>query len=104
IMTTLASPSVYLAKVPDLDGDIERFLSSVDRHLESHLRKAARRVPDVMCLKQGVTYQINTGGKRIRAALCVTSCELFGTSYLRALSFAAAIEHLQNFTLIHDDI
>lgn len=103
-MTILASPSVYLEKVPDLDADVESFLNAVDRHLESHLRKAARRVPDVMCLKQGVTYQINTGGKRIRAALCVTACELFGTTYLRALGFAAAIEHLQNFTLIHDDI
>lgn len=99
-----ASPSVYLEQLPELDADVEHFLSAVDRHLESYLKKAARRVPDVNCLKEGVTYQINTGGKRIRAALCVTACELFGTTYLRALGFAAAIEHLQNFTLIHDDI
>jgi geranylgeranyl pyrophosphate synthase len=40
----------------------------------------------------------------LRAALSVISCALFGASESRALEFAAAIEHLQNVSLIHDDI
>lgn len=31
-------------------------------------------------------------------------CEVFSGSYREALGFAAALEHLQNFTLVHDDI
>ena len=44
------------------------------------------------------------GGKRVRAALCAATCEVFAGSYQQALGFAAALEHLQNFTLVHDDI
>jgi geranylgeranyl diphosphate synthase, type I len=36
--------------------------------------------------------------------MCVLSCEIFGVDYSRALDYAAAIEHIQNLTLIHDDI
>ena len=45
-----------------------------------------------------------SGGKRIRAALCAGVCEVFAGSYRPALGYAAALEHLQNFTLVHDDI
>jgi len=103
-MSVVADRLAKLNNIEELDADVEKFLHSVDRHLASQMRKAASRVAEIKCLKEGVAYQIQTGGKRIRAALCVTSCELFGGSYLRALGFAAAIEHLQNFTLIHDDI
>jgi geranylgeranyl pyrophosphate synthase len=61
-------------------------------------------VPAVASLKEGVVFQVLSGGKRIRAALCAAVCELFGGSYRPALGFAAALEHLHNFTLVHDDI
>ena len=81
-----------------------QFLNKIDRHLKPYLKRSINRVPDVECLRKGVDYQIHTGGKRIRAALCASACEIFSGSYMRSLSFAAAIEHLQNFMLIHDDI
>jgi geranylgeranyl diphosphate synthase type I len=93
-----------LEPAPLLDADIEEFLREVDRRLMPHLRKALGRVPQVEPLRRGMTHQITSGGKRIRAALCAASCELFGTGYERGLPFAAAIEHMQNFTLVHDDI
>lgn len=55
-------------------------------------------------LRQGIVDQIASGGKRLRAALAVLACELFGEPPATALDFAAAIEHLQNASLIHDDI
>lgn len=94
----------YINLVTGSDEEVENFLQTVDRHLEPYLKKSLAQVPEVAVLKEGVTYQVQSGGKRIRAAMCATVCELFCGSYLRALSFAAAIEHLQNFTLIHDDI
>ncbi len=44
------------------------------------------------------------GGKMLRPAFCLLSCEAVGGDIARALSAAAAIELLHNFTLIHDDI
>ena len=89
---------------PAYDPEVEQYLRDVDRHLVPYMRQSVAMLPEVETLKTGVATQIHTGGKRIRAALCVVSCELFGASYPRALPYAAAIEHIQNFTLIHDDI
>ena len=83
---------------------IEQYLRDVDRKLIPFMRNAVYRVPEIECLRDGVAAQIRTGGKRLRAAMCVLSCEIFGVDYERALYYAAAIEHIQNFTLIHDDI
>ena len=89
---------------PDVDADLEAFLGEVNGRLRPYLARGLARVPDVAPLMPGVVNQIATGGKRIRAALCVVSCELFGTPYVHSLSFAAAIEHIHNLTLVHDDI
>jgi len=89
---------------PDVDADLEAFLGEVNSRLRPYLARSLTRVADVAPLRPGVAYQVATGGKRIRAALCVVSCELFGTPYVESLSFAAAIEHIHNLTLVHDDI
>ena len=44
------------------------------------------------------------GGKRIRPFLTMVSCEGVGGDAKKALSFAAALELMHNFTLVHDDI
>ncbi|MCY4091080.1 MAG: type 2 isopentenyl-diphosphate Delta-isomerase [Caldilineaceae bacterium] len=43
-------------------------------------------------------------GKRIRPLLCLIACEAVGGNPLDAVSTAAAVEILHNFSLIHDDI
>ena len=44
------------------------------------------------------------GGKLLRPALCLLSCEATGGEAASALPAAAALELLHNFTLIHDDV
>ena len=44
------------------------------------------------------------GGKRLRPALLVWSCGLFGGSIEQAYNAAAAVEIYHNWTLVHDDI
>lgn len=44
------------------------------------------------------------GGKRLRPAFCMLSCEAFGGDSKQALRTAAALEAFQNWALIHDDI
>jgi geranylgeranyl pyrophosphate synthase len=95
-------PNVSLSM--DSESEVEDFLLMIDSLLQPYLKQAVSRVPEAKGLKDGVEYQIRSGGKRVRAAMCAAACELFCGSSLPALSFAAAIEHLQNFTLIHDDI
>ena len=46
----------------------------------------------------------NRGGKRIRPALVLWACELFGGDREQAVPAAAAIEIYHNWTLVHDDI
>ena len=51
-----------------------------------------------------VRYMLKLGGKRIRPALVLMSCELFDGNYPDALPAALGIEVFHNFTLLHDDI
>ncbi len=55
-------------------------------------------------VSEGVWYQFASGGKRLRPALCLLSCDLFGGKSQDALQFALATELLHNFFLVHDDI
>ncbi|WXG45053.1 MAG: polyprenyl synthetase family protein [Promethearchaeati archaeon SRVP18_Atabeyarchaeia-1] len=44
------------------------------------------------------------GGKRLRPAFCMLSCEAFGGKMERSIRSATALEVFQNWALIHDDI
>jgi len=97
-------PRRRMSSTSGLDADVEAFLAEIDGRLRPHFERAVARLADAGPLKRGVTNQVASGGKRVRAALCSACCELFGTPYARSLDFAAAIEHIHNFTLVHDDI
>jgi len=43
-------------------------------------------------------------GKRLRPIICLLCCEALGGDWRQALPFAAAIELVHSFSLIHDDI
>lgn len=47
---------------------------------------------------------VSNQGKGLRSSLCMFACEAVGGLPEQALSAAAAIELVHNFTLIHDDI
>ena len=55
-------------------------------------------------LYEPLTYILSIGGKRMRPALLLMACDLFGGDIDEALSPALAIEVFHNFTLMHDDI
>lgn len=61
-------------------------------------------IPEVRELYESAWDYNLRGGKRLRPALCLLSCEAFGGKQEDALNTAAALELLQNFFLIHDDI
>lgn len=50
------------------------------------------------------SYSVFAGGKRLRPFLVLEFCELCGGKHTDALSYAAAIEMIHTFSLIHDDL
>jgi len=55
-------------------------------------------------LRDAVRAYPGIGGKRLRPALLLWSCGLFGGDPEQALPAAAAVEIYHNWTLVHDDI
>lgn len=55
-------------------------------------------------LDEACRYSLMAGGKRVRPALTLEFCRLFGGEPTDALLFAAAVEMIHTFSLIHDDL
>jgi len=55
-------------------------------------------------LYEPVRYILGNGGKRLRPALVLLACDLFGGDYHKALYPALGVEVFHNFTLLHDDL
>ncbi|MDR6943581.1 polyprenyl synthetase family protein [Mucilaginibacter pocheonensis] len=55
-------------------------------------------------LYEPIGYILALGGKRLRPALLLMACDLFGGDVENAIEPAMAIEVFHNFTLMHDDI
>ena len=85
--------------MPDLPQSIQNHILALEEYFQA---ENSRNTYDF--ITDGLNYQFSTGGKRLRPALCLLSCELFGGESTRALPFAMATEILHNFLLIHDDI
>ena len=55
-------------------------------------------------LFDSMAYSINVGGKRIRPILTVLTYNLYKEDWRRIIPFAAAIEMIHTYSLIHDDL
>ena len=55
-------------------------------------------------LLEAMQYSLNAGGKRLRPALCMACAGLCGLDEERVVPFAAAIEMIHTYSLIHDDL
>lgn len=55
-------------------------------------------------LKASMLYSLQAGGKRMRPVLCMSTAALCGLSSKLILPFAAAIEMIHTYSLIHDDL
>lgn len=53
---------------------------------------------------RAMKYSLSAGGKRIRPVLTLEFCRICGGDTEKALDFAAAIEMVHTYSLIHDDL
>ena len=55
-------------------------------------------------ISQAARYSLLGGGKRVRAVLVLAACQLAGGDTAAAADYAAALEMLHCYSLIHDDL
>ncbi|MDO8142450.1 MAG: polyprenyl synthetase family protein [Candidatus Brocadiales bacterium] len=55
-------------------------------------------------LSEPIWHHMHTGGKRVRPAICLITCEALGGDTDKAMHFALAVEIMHNMFLLHDDI
>ena len=77
--------------------DISGFLPQI----EAYLRAA---VPGTDVVSEAMRYSLEGGGKRIRPCLTLEFCRMCGGDPASALPFAAAVEMVHTYSLIHDDL
>ncbi len=77
------------------------YLALVEKYLNACIEKSSygeEIVADAM------RYSLQNGGKRIRPVLVLEFARICGGDVVRALPFAAAIEMIHTYSLIHDDL
>lgn len=79
----------------------EYYVSIIEKRLEACFADMA--LPQKRLL-EAMRYSLMAGGKRIRPVIVLAFCEASGGDPLKALDFAAAIEMLHTYSLIHDDL
>lgn len=72
--------------------------------IEKALADYAAQWPSYGALKDAMSYSLLSGGKRIRPALTLAVCRLFGGREEDALPFACGLEMVHTYSLIHDDL
>lgn len=80
-----------------LQPKIEQFES----HLDSYFSEGCaskKKIDDAML------YSLKAGGKRIRPLLMLEVAQAYGASYEAVLPFAAALEMIHTYSLVHDDL
>lgn len=83
--------------------ELKKFLESVEEKINPIIEELLVSYIDPKN-REAVKYQISTGGKRLRPALAIAACKMFGGKTEDVLYPAAALEILHNYTLIIDDI
>lgn len=72
---------------------------------QTALEKACERfLPEESAVCRAARYSLLGGGKRIRAVLVLSVCDMLDGDLLAAEQFAAAVEMLHCYSLIHDDL
>uniref|UniRef100_A0A5B6ZV75 Putative geranyl diphosphate synthase large subunit n=1 Tax=Davidia involucrata TaxID=16924 RepID=A0A5B6ZV75_DAVIN len=59
---------------------------------------------DPQRIHESMRYSLLAGGKRVRPALCIASCELVGGHQSTAMPAACAVEMIHTMSLMHDDL
>ena len=91
-----------MSKVQPL-GFLKATKKQIDAHIFDFLPSEHERPEVHQFYEMMLDYPLRAG-KGLRPAICLLICEAFGGDPQKAINTAAALELLQNWALIHDDI
>jgi len=80
------------------NGYAKKMVSKIDAYIYDVVKGEPETLYDA------ALHLIKAGGKRLRPIIVLAVAETLGADPEKALPFAAAVEIVHNFTLIHDDI
>ena len=78
------------------------YISSIEKYLDERCF-ADRNQPQVQ-LFDAMRYSLLAGGKRLRPIFVLDFCRMCGGDWQAAAPFAAALEMIHTYSLIHDDL
>ena len=88
-------------------GSVLKYLNETKKQIDVHICNflpAVHKNHEIEFFYQLIRDYPMRSGKRLRPALCFLICEMFGGKTQDAIHTAAALELLQSWLLIHDDI
>ena len=71
---------------------------------EAYLQACFTEAVPQKTLLEAMRYSLLAGGKRIRPVLVLEFCRVCGGDWEKAVPFAAALEMIHTYSLIHDDL
>jgi geranylgeranyl diphosphate synthase type II len=81
--------------------EYERYKEFIESHLLDFLPEIDRQSET---LYESIKYSLTSGGKRIRPILLLAASEFCGCDINSSLPYAAAVEYIHTYSLIHDDL
>jgi len=78
----------------------DEYISLINDYLDKKI--SGNTYPEI--IYEAMSYSLKSGGKRMRPLLMLYTAEGFSGSIQKALPFAAAIECIHAYSLIHDDL
>src|SRR5687767_7252374 len=98
---TMPEPQIpRRATVLNLEAALTPYMSQISEELKKYI--GPPREPKE--LYDAVRHLFDAGGKRLRPVMCLLSAQAAGGDATQVLPYAAAVEMLHVFTLVHDDI
>ena len=81
-------------------------LLEYQRHIENYMQENCFCYPNEpqQILFDAMRYSLLAGGKRLRPVFVMDFCRMCGGDWKQAAPFAAAIEMVHTYSLIHDDL
>ena len=81
-------------------------IQAYKEHIENYLADACFIYPNEpqQTLFESMRYSLLAGGKRLRPILVFDFCNMCGGDWKKATAFAAALEMIHTYSLIHDDL
>ncbi len=87
-----------------MDNELIKNIELINQELLSNIQSYHNMEPRI---KDSMIYSVNAGGKRLRPLLLISTFEKFSDGVFNKkdiLPFALALEYIQTYSLIHDDL